>query len=362
VSAGIVFERAGAAQEHEIRAILRDVPLGGAWSIALTREPDGLGGPHLPGERQDIILARDTATGAAVGLCERVVRRSWVGGKVVDLPYLGALRIVPSHRNRITILRGGFAMLRDDCTHASDFPVALTSITSDNGPARRLLTAGVRGLPHYTPLRDYSTFALRPRRAAADPAIREAVVDDWPELADFLARALAARDMAPVWSADALRSAEGLRPLVLREGGAITGCVALWDQRASRQAVLADCPRWLGVLRAPVNLAFAAARLPAIPARGERIEQAFLSLAATRDDCPARFIRLVRAGLGAAHTLGVRAAMIGVPSDHPWRAALRRGLRAIEYHTSLFAVVWPEDAAALGTIDPGRVFPEIGLL
>ncbi len=362
MSAAVTFERAGPAQEHEVRAILREVALGGAWSIALTREPDGLGGPHLPGERQDIIIARDTASGAPVGLCERVVRPSWVGGKVVDLPYLGALRIVPSHRHRIAVLRGGFAMLRDHCARAADFPVALTSITSDNGPARRLLTAGVRGLPQYTPLRDYSTFALRPRRAPSDPAIREVQDSDVPELADFLARALAARDTAPVWSADALRSAAGLRPLVLREGGAITGCIALWDQRTSRQALLMDCPRALGVLRAPLNLAFAAARLPAIPARGERIEQAFLSLAATRDECPERFIRLVRAGLGAAQALGVRAAMIGVPSDHLWRAALRRNLRAIEYRTSLFAVIWPEDAAALGTIDPGRVFPEIGLL
>ena len=66
MTGAIAFERAGAAQEHEVRAILRDVPLGGDWSIALTREPDGLGGLHLPGERQDIILARDSATGAAV--------------------------------------------------------------------------------------------------------------------------------------------------------------------------------------------------------------------------------------------------------------------------------------------------------
>lgn len=362
MSAAVTFERAGPAQEHEVRAILREVPLGGAWSIALAREPDGLGGPHLPGERQDIIIARDSASGAPVGLCERVVRPAWVGGKVVDLPYLGALRIVPSHRHRISVLRGGFVTLRDQCTRAEDFPVALTSITSDNGPARRLLTAGVRGLPHYAPLRDFSTFALRPRRAAPDPAIREAGDADVPELAEFLARALAQRNAAPVWSVDALRSAAGLRQLVLREGGAITGCIALWDQRASRQAVLMDCPRTLAALRAPLNLAFAAARLPAIPARGERIEQAFLSLAATRDDCPERFVRLVRAGLAEAHRLGLAAAMIGVPSDHPWRAALRGALRAIEYGTSLFAVTWPEDAAALGTIDPGRVFPEIGLL
>lgn len=362
MSAAIAFERAGPAQEHDVRAILREVALGGKWSIALAREPDGLGGPHLPGERQDIIIARDTASGAPVGLCERVVRPSWVGGKVVDLPYLGALRIVPSHRHRIAILRGGFAMLREQCTHSTDFPVALTSITSDNVPARRLLTAGVRGFPHYTPLRDFSTFALRPRRTPPDPDITLAQEVDLAEIVDFLARTTAQRDTAPLWIAEGLRELNGMRLLVLREGGMITGCIGLWDQRETRQALLADCPRVLGTLRTPINFAFALAGLPAIPARGARIEQAFLSLAATRDDCPERFVRLVRAGLGAAQALGVRAAMIGVPSDHPWRAALRRALRAIEYRTSLFAVVWREDAAALGTIDPGRVFPEIGLL
>jgi hypothetical protein len=362
VSAAIAFERAGPAQEHEVRAILREVALGGAWSVALAREPDGFGGPHLPAERQDIIIARECSTGAPVGLCERVVRPSWVGGTVVDLPYLGALRIVPSHRHRIAILRGGFAMLRDECTGASDFPVALTSITSDNGPARRVLTAGVRGLPHYTPLRDFSTFALRPRRTAPDPAIVPASESDYAELADFLARTLAQRDTAPLWTAEGLRSIEAARFLLLREGGAITGCIGLWDQRATRQARLVDCPRALGSFRAPINLAFALAGLPAIPARGSRIEQAFLSLAATRDDCPQRFTRLVGAGLGAANRLGVDAVMVGVPSDHPWRAALRRSMRTIEYRTSLFAVAWPEDAGFVHRIDPERVFPEIGLL
>ncbi len=249
MSAGIAFERAGAAQEHEVRAILRDVALGGEWSIALAREPDGFGGPHLPGDRQDMIIARDPASGAAVGLCERVVRPSYVGGQVVALPYLGALRIVPSHRHRIAILRGGFAALRSECERPGDFPAALTSITTDNGPARRVLTAGLRRMPHYAPLCDYSTFALRPRRSPSDPAIAPAGEADFAPLATFLAEHLARRDCAPVWTAAALRTAAGLRVLVLREGGAITGCIALWDQRSQRQALLIDCPRWLRRLR-----------------------------------------------------------------------------------------------------------------
>lgn len=363
MSAAVAFERAGPAQEHEVRAILREVALGGAWSIALTREPDGFGGPHLEGERQDIIIARDTASGAAVGLCERVVRPSYVGGAVVDLPYLGALRIVPSHRHRIAILRGGFALLREECTGASDFPVAFTSITADNTAARRLLTAGVRGLPRYSPLCDFSTFALRPRAAAHDPQVTAAGAEDLAPLAAFLGEAMAARDLAPVWTAQRLRAlGDDARLLVLREEGAITGCIALWDQRAMRQARLVDCPPLLRRLRSPANLAFRLAGLPALPAVGAVIDQVFLSLVAARDDCPARFVRLLRAGLAAAQERGAGAAMLGLPTAHPWHAALRDALRAIEYRTSLYAVTWPDEAAQTGQIDPRRVFPEIGLL
>jgi hypothetical protein len=362
VSAAIAFERAGPAQEHEVRAILREVPLGGKWAIALAREPDGFGGPHLPAERHDMIIARDSASGAAVGLCERVVRRCYLGGQMVDLPYLGALRIVPSHRHRIAVLRGGFAMLRTQCEREGDFPAALTSITSDNSAARRLLTAGLKGFPRYVPLCDFSTFALRPRPAPRDDGIALAQDTDLPVLAAFLAEALVQRDCAPVWTAEALGAMPGLRVLVLREEGAITGCIAVWDQRASRQAVLTGCPRLLHYLRGPANLSFRIAGLPAMPALGRAIDQAFLSLVATLDDCPRRFIRLVRAGLGEAQRVGVAAAMLGIPSAHAWRASLKGALRAIEYRTSLFAAAWPGDESFVRQIDPERVFPEIGLL
>lgn len=361
MSGAITFERAGAAQEHEVRAILRDVPLGGDWSIALTREPDGLGGLHLPGERQDFILARESATGAAVGLCERVVRPAYVGGKVVELPYLGALRIVPSHRHRIAILKGGFGALREGSERDSDHGAALTSITSDNTAARRLLTAGLKGLPRYAPLCDFATLALRPRAAAPDPDIAGA--DDHENLAAFLAPIMVGRDCAPVWSAAALRAlAAQAQMLVLRESGAITGCAALWDQRAVRQAVLVGAPGWLQALRAPANLAFRTLGLPALPRIGAAIDQAFLSICAVAGDCAARFLRLVRAGLAQAHALGLGAVMVGLPAMHPWRKALRARYRVIEYRTSLFAVTWPDRPAAIPEIDPARVFPEIGLL
>ena len=152
------------------------------------------------------------------------------------------------------------------------------------------------------------------------------------------------------------------RLLVLRETGAITGCAALWDQRAMRQAVLLGAPRVLQALRAPANLAFRLAGLPVLPRIGAAINQAFLSICAVTGDCAARFLRLVRAGLAQAQAMGLGAVMVGLPATHPWRDALRARYRVIEYRTSLFAVTWPDRPVAVPKIDPARVFPEIGLL
>ena len=362
MSQSIAFELAGPQHESEIRQLLREIPLGGSWSLALAREPDGFGGPHLPGERQDFILARDTASGDPIGLCERVVRPSYVGGELVDLPYLGALRVSPSHRHRLSILRGGFSALREHSERPGDFPVALTSITTDNSPARRVLTAGLRGLPTYTHLADFATFALRPRRRRRDRSISEADPSDLEDIAGFLDESMRHRDLAPRWDTVGLAGLSGARFLVLRERGRIDGVISVWDQRPSRQTILLGAPGPARLLRTPANAVARLAGLPSIPRLGQPIDQVFLSHLVTRDDCPERAVRLIRAGLAPASGIGARVAILGVPARHRWYSPIRKRFRAIEYRTSLFGVYWPGGEEAFEQIDRSRLFPEVGLL
>ena len=362
MSQSIAFELAGPQHESEIRQLLREIPLGGSWSIALAREPDAFGGPHLPGERQDFILARDIASGEAVGLCERIVRPAYVAGELVDLPYLGALRVSPSHRHRLSILRGGFAALRGYSERPGDYPVALTSITSDNSPARRVLTAGLRGLPTYTHLADFATFALRPRRTQRDRAICEADPHDLEDIAGFLDEGMRQRDLAPRWDAAGLAGLSGARFLALREKGRIDGVISVWDQRASRQTILGGAPGLAQLLRMPANAMARLAGFPLIPRIGQQIDQVFLSHLVTRDGCPERAVRLIRAGRALASDIGARVAILGVPARHRWYGPICERFRAIEYRTSLFGVYWPGGEEAFGQIDRSRLFPEVGLL
>jgi hypothetical protein len=365
MTVSVGFALAGPDDEADIRRMLRDNPLGGAWQISLEREPNGFGGPRFPGERRHFVLARDTASSEVIGLCERLVRPAFVGGRECLLPYLGALRVAGSHRHRIAIPKGGFAMLRN-VEREDECGFALTSIAADNSVARRLLTAGIEGLPTYRPAGEYVTLMMRATPSARQPGIDVAQPDDLAEVAAFLRGRLVLRQFAPAWTAAALARQPGLTLLVLRRQSAIAGVVGVWDQRATRLAVLRGLPPRLSRWRHAANLAAPLLGWPAIPAPGETIAQAFLSCLAVRDDDPDLVRALVRAGASVAARAGCKVATIGLPARHSWWPAIRRSGRGIEYRTELFVAYWPkakdkaEDSVA--ALDLSQGFPDVALL
>ena len=356
----VTFALAGRQDEADIRRLLRENPLGGAWRLSLEREPDGFAGPHMPQERQHFVLARESASGEAIGLCERVVRPAFVNGAERMLPYLGALRIAQSHRRRIAILKGGFAALRA-VEQEGDCPFALTSIAADNAPARRVLEAGLSGLPIYRPAGSYVTRMMRTGGRRIAPDIMPARAGDLPEVAAFLHERMARRQVAPAWDAGAMTQ-PGLVWMTLRQGGTIAGVIGVWDQRASRQAVLRGMPPAIARVRRIANLAAPMLRLPAIPAPGQPIAQAFLTGLAVMDDDPELALALTAAGIAHAARIGAQVATIGLPAGHAWLAPVRRRFRAIEYQTQLHIAYWPEAAPAVAALDPAPAFPDVALL
>ena len=358
----IAYALAGPDDEGDIRRLLRENAMGGSWQISLEREPDGLGGPHVPGERRAMVIARDGASGKAVGLCERLVRPAWVNGERRLLPYLGALRIAHSHRHRIAILRGGFQTLRDVAERGDECGFALTSIAADNSAARRVLTAGLKGLPRYVPVGALATLMVRARRFRRDPDIGAVNPEDVPQIGAFLAREGARRQFAPLWEEIVATGQAGLTLLALRQQGEILGTIGVWDQRGSRQVVVRGMPPLVRALRGGVNLIAPLLAMPSIPGVGERIEQAYLPALTAADDDPRIALRLVRAALSLAAAQGMGVGVLGLPAGHPWHGAFKRQLRALEYRTELFAVHWPDGDPGFAPADPRPVFPDVSLL
>lgn len=153
--AGLEYGFATEADDAGLRALLRETPMGGAIRLTFEREPNFFASVRREGIRHYTICARDA--GKIVAMASRTVWPTGVG-------YLHQLRIAPSHRHLIRqFLRTGFRLLRE--THAPDeAPYDVATIVSDNTVARRVLEAGLPGLPLFRPVEKILTMLL-PARA-----------------------------------------------------------------------------------------------------------------------------------------------------------------------------------------------------
>jgi hypothetical protein len=354
---------ASGVDEPAVRDILARVATGGQIRISFHREPDAFAGA-FGAVSQEFILARNRRSGHFVGVCERVVRESFVNGEIRRLPYLAGLRVVPGFRHRMLVLRGGFEAVRQLLSEPRDLPFALTSIMSDNVPALRLLGANLRGMPRYEPAGELSTFAL----AAQGHGEADLASDtDLPRIAELLQAQAREQQFAGVWTLDTLRAAIAagwLQPrdfLVLRSADGIRACAALWDQSAQRQIVVAGYANWLSRTRPLINLAARLTGLPRLPAPGGKLRSAYLSHVAVDEAAPEDLLALVAAARAEARRRGIELLLMGLASAHPLTPWLRKLRRQRELQSRLFLVRWPEDA--LPSLDPElRVAPELALL
>jgi hypothetical protein len=356
----VSFDVATSADEAEVRRLLRENPIGGRYAMSMEREPNGLAGTGLPGERKTIILARDDNTGAAIGLCERVVRPAYVDGDRRLLPYLGALRVAASHRHRIGILKGGFRAVHEHGARPDELPFALTSIASDDTPARRILTAGLASLPRYERISDYVTFVFQPRRRRPADGIVRAADADLIDVAEFLQRTRSRHQYTPVCCEVALRVIGAENVLVSRAKGEITGCVGVWDQSAFKQTVARGYPTAVSIVRPLLNVLAPLVGKPRLPAIGAPLRLVYLSALAVEADRVDGLLHLLGAALDLAAMRGADAAAFGLDARHPWVTAVRRAFPAIEYRTELYCVI---EGGRRGAPGANRLtMPDVGLL
>lgn len=354
----VVFVRAGQDDEPEVRRLLRETPVGGRYQVTLEREPDAFRSGFGLARAHDFVLARDEAAAQYIGVCERIVHDAFIDGAPRRLAYLGALRVAASHRNRIGLLRGGFAAIRTLSRDDYATPYALTSIATDNSPALRILTAGIAGLPRYHALGDYVTLFLRTRATSREAISMVSAMrpGEEAEVASFLQKSLRRYQFATCWTAADIEALadRGLPPgniLIARRGAAIVGTIAVWDQRAVRQAVVRRYPAAIAWTRPILDLAARLIDAPTLPPPGQPIPMAALShLALAEEDDAETLLVLLAAALDLARGQGLPTVMIGFGAESQWRRIIARRYRALAYDTRLFLVHWPEDGADIAAL------------
>lgn len=342
----------------------------GDMKITLEREPCIDFANGIEGDRTDVLVARPGPDEAPVAMGACSLLTSYVNGVPTRVGYLGQLRIQQNHRARAGILRRGYAALRNLAGSMEHATLFITTIVADNLSARRVLEAGLPGLPRYRPLGDVLslTFSTAPRRSdTAQSEVCAARAEDLSEIAECLRRYGERFQFAPRWTQTDLVSskrARDLRPedfLVARSGSRIVGCLACWDQREFKQIVVRGYSRRLSLLRPVWNAMAPLAGAPALPAPGSPLPVAFLSHLGVDNDDAEVFKALLHAGLARAASRGAEHAILGLAELNPLTATAVRW-RPRSYRSRAYLVYWPEGEAAAEQVAARTLHLEVAIL
>ena len=270
----VVFAQATEADDEEIRALLRAVPMQGAVQIGFAREPSYFSGGAPAGIEERSLLARRDGQLISVGAWS--VRDVWLRGEPSRVGYLHGLRMAQGTAGSMRVLREGYAAL---ARLVAEVPVAgwFTSVDADNARARRVFESRASGLPRYRRIAGYRTRVVPVRQRGAIGDVEFAESSD--ELTDFLQREGSRHELALTWD-DGRWQAFGLCGFtagdvaVVRRRGRIVAAAGVWDQRAWRQVVVHRFPDWLRRMKPVASTVASCMGWPQLPAEGKVVPMA----------------------------------------------------------------------------------------
>ena len=334
------FTLAAPHEDALLRQLLRQ-PMQPGWvDTTLEREPSFFAGSGQWGEEFPVLCRH---RGELVGMFTCTRQQLWVNGQSQPTTYLGGLRVLPRWRNRLAVQRQGFAAIQ---RLVPPSPWRLTSIARSNRPARRLLEAGLAGLPRYVPLGRLTTLALaRPRRRPNTQWMAPRP-EELPEMLDFHGRHNRAVQFAPVLDPASVERIGLQHFRIARRHGQIVACAAYWNQQPFRQLVARRYARWVGWLRPCYNLLAGLLGGVLLPPQGQALEQTFLAFLTFASGAPRE--QLVKELVAHCPT---PVAVLGLSAADP--LARRRGFR-------LETVLYSVDPAE--PLRPGPILPEAALL
>lgn len=365
------FELAAPADDAAIRCLLRETPLAGEVGLTYEREPDSALAAGIQGDFHQTLVAREAPGSPVIGMGSRSILEAWVNGEPARIGYLSQLRADPAHRGRPRSILAAYRAMRE--LHGDGaVPYYLTTIIADNLAARRLLEANLPGMPRYQALDRLATLVLPARPVRARPVPGVTVSRGDAEALDGIVSCLERHgrrhQFAPRWTRERLLSPQRLRGLglgdffVARRGGAIAGCLALWDQRSFKQTVVRRYGPRTRLLRPLLSLASPLLGTPALPPCGQPMRTAFLSHVAVDGDDGAILGTLLAAALQEAARTDLDSLALGFAERDPLGRAVTAGFACRRYASVLYTVHWEDGAAAVARLDGRIPHPEVAIL
>jgi hypothetical protein len=224
--------------------------------------------------------------------------------------------------------------------HAPKVPALwYTSIAADNANARRLLEAGLKGLPRYAPLGDLWTLAVPTRRFAQGDCWKPVDAAQWPLWCAAHNQYAARFEFSSTVDAAYLATL-GVQPYAIwRDGGPhpeIAATMAIWPQNAFKQTRVMGYGWPLRQLRPLYNAWARMTRGAPLPAVGQPLDAAFMAFWAWAPDLGMPLHAQIRAACALCSNDWLFA---GVPAG----SALGPLARAQRYETRIYQVLFDGD-------------------
>lgn len=341
-----------------------------SWvQLAMEREPSYFLACDLMGESTTVIACTQ-GDRRVVGMGSYSILPVHINGKPQTAIYLGALRVNPQFRHKIRVLKNAYTSLKlllqnrinssDDLSLTSCF----TSIASENIAARRVLEAGLRGLPRYNPIGELRSLVISTGRGKDYGLLRPLTAKNVNEFTQFFNTQACDYQYSAHLSARWINTLDGSKGLNLhdfylyRDNGKIAACMAIWDQGAFKQIRVRAYQFPLNILR-PVYNGFALLTgRTLLPATGQLLQQAYLSFLMFSGVNSETQFRILQNVLAVAASRGLGSLVVGVCNRNPTLPVLTRFPCHI-YKTVLQTVSW-EDRGPQMNISSAQ--PEIALL
>jgi hypothetical protein len=356
LKSGFEIALATAADDRELRELLRNSPVPGQISVTFEREPSFFDSCHIRGNFFQVCVGRDRRTGRIIGVGTRSVAPGFINGQPSLLGYLADLRLEQNHRGGTLVARG-YRFLR----HLHEDARArlyTTVIFRENQAALTTIASGRAGLPQYHDQGTIHCPGINIRRAAPPIHERCEIVRGCesllPEIVECLNRNNRRRQFAPLHTVEMFRERwRGFRledfHLAVR-GSNVVGVVGCWDQRSFKQTRVAGYGprlRWTVPL---ANILRPITRAPRYPKAGEEVPYFYLSFIAIDDDNLKVFRALLRSAYNAAVGTGFLYAMVGLHERDPLLPALR-DYSLTPFSGRLFCVTFEDDDQTVYALD-----------
>ncbi len=362
-----LYRIATGADDALLKRLLRENTMPSWVTIATEREPSYFDAAALMGESYTLIAEEAQKRKSVIGMYACSYLPVHIDGRPECIGYFGGMRINNAFRHKLRYIRQGFDAIEKLIPKQSTVPFYFTSIASENGRARRLLEANVKGMPRYTPRGEITTMVFSVKQGVNSGVLQQAKPDDIPEIAAFYNRAASEYQLAPYLAEAWLEGLDGTTGLnvsdfwLIRDDDGVLQCsLALWDQRAFKQSVVQGYRRPLGHLRRLYNIYARLCKRVELPACGEALEHVYIAFFASKEKETA--VKAVREAARIAEEKGATSCVMGLSSQHPFLAELKHRLKPSLYRTEIETVILEGSEAGIAGFDSRIVQPEVALL